>query len=210
MDPNSDSLRQLIACPTCDALHRQDAVPKGAKAACKRCGTVLFEPRAGAMTQILMLAATAFILMIAAIFFPFLAINAQGFGRKSSVFDTVLAFSDGLMLPLAIAVAALIVFLPALRFALLIYVFAPMAIGHAPARHARHAFRTAERIRPWAMAEIFIVGVAVALVKLAGLAAVTLGPAFWAFVALVIVTVLKDNVMDRFSVWQTLQQRTTS
>jgi paraquat-inducible protein A len=57
------------------------------------------------------------------------------------------------------------------------------------------------------MAEIFIIGVAVALVKVAGLATVTLGPAFWAFVLLVIVTVLKDSFMCRVTVWQTLSQR---
>ena len=49
------------------------------------------------------------------------------------------------------------------------------------------------------MAEVFIVGVAVALVKVAGLAHLSIGPAFWAFVALVLVTVLKDNFMCRVS-----------
>jgi paraquat-inducible protein A len=71
-------------------------------------------------------------------------------------------------------------------------------------------FKLAEHIRPWAMAEVFIIGVAVALVKVAGLAQVTLGPAFWAFVGLVIITVLKDNFMCRVTVWQTLNARSPS
>lgn len=202
-----DMQQDLIACPICDALHHVQDVPKGARASCARCGTVLLEPRANAMTQIVMLATTALILMIAAVFFPFLEISAAGLGRKSSVMDAILAFSDGLMLPLSFAVAALIVLLPVARFVLLIYVLAPMALGWVPAKYAGQAFRLAERMKPWAMAEIFIIGVAVALVKVAGLAQVTLGPAFWAFVALVIVTVLKDNVMDRYSVWRTLDSR---
>ena len=159
------------------------------------------------MTRIVMLSATGLILMIAAVFFPFLELSTHGLGRKSSVFDAILAFSDGLMLPLSFAVAALIVVLPITRLIALIYVFAPMALGWAPARRARAVFRMAEVIRPWAMAEIFIIGVAVALVKVAGLATVTLGPAFWAFVLLVIVTALKDNFMCRVTVWQTLNQR---
>lgn len=175
-----------------------------------RCGTVLMAPRDGAMTRIVMLSVTALILMIAAVFFPFLELRVQGLGRKSSVFDAVLAFSDGLMLPLSFAVAALIVVLPITRFIALIYVFAPMALGWAPAPHAKAAFRLAEQIRPWAMAEVFIIGVAVALVKVAGLAQVTLGPAFWAFVGLVIITVLKDNFMCRVTVWQTLNARSPS
>ena len=208
--PADMPLESLIACPECDALHRDADVPVGQKALCIRCGATLFAPRANAMTDILMLAAAALILMVAAVFFPFLEIHAAGLGQRSSVLDAILAFSDGLMLPLSFAVAALIVLLPVTRFALLVYVFAPMALGHEPARHAAWAFRQAERMRPWAMAEIFIVGVAVALVKVAGLASLTLGPAFWAFVALVVVTVLKDNLMDRFSVWQTLERRRPS
>lgn len=202
-----DSLADMIACPKCDALHRIPEVEIGAQARCARCDTVLMAPREGAMTRIVMLSITGLILMVAAVFFPFLELSTHGLGRKSSVFDAILAFSDGLMLPLSFAVAALIVVLPITRLIALIYVFAPMALGWAPARNARAAFRMAEMIRPWAMAEIFIIGVAVALVKVAGLATVTLGPAFWAFVLLVIVTVLKDNFMCRVTVWQTLNQR---
>jgi len=202
-----DSLANMIACPKCDALHRIPEVETGAQARCARCDTVLMAPQEGAMTRIVMLSATGLILMVGAVFFPFLELTTHGLGRKSSVFDAILAFSSGLMLPLSFAVAALIVVLPITRMIALIYVFAPMALGWAPAHNARSAFRMAEAIRPWAMAEIFIIGVAVALVKVAGLATVTLGPAFWAFVLLVIVTALKDSFMCRVTVWQTLNQR---
>ncbi len=205
-----DPLDQLIACPTCDALHRITDIPVGASARCRRCGTTLMSPRRGAMTRIVMLAATAAILMIAAIFFPFLQLDAGGLSRTSSVMGAVMAFSGAGMLPLSIAVAALIVILPLGRFIALAYALAPMALGWHPARHAAFAFRWAEATKPWAMAEIFIVGVAVALVKVAGLATVTPGPAFWAFAALVLVTVLKDTFMCRLTIWKTLEERRRS
>lgn len=205
-----DSPENMTACPECDALHRVQDVSEGATATCTRCGATLFAPRANAMTDILMLAAAALIPIVAAVFFPFLDINAAGIGQRSSVLDAIRAFSEGWMLPLSFAVAALIVLPPAARFALLVYVFAPMAPGWHPARHAAAAFRVAELMRPWAMAEIFILGVTVALVKLAGLASLTLGPASWAFVALVLVTALKDNLMEGSSVWQTLDRRRPS
>ncbi|MCU0911712.1 MAG: paraquat-inducible protein A [Rhodobacteraceae bacterium] len=200
-------LAGLVACPTCDVLHRLSEVPPGATARCRRCGTVLLAPRDSALTRIVMLAGTALVLMVAAVFFPFLELQVAGLSRRSSLFDAVMAFSSGLMLPLSFAVAALIILLPLFRFAALIYALGPMAIGWRPAPRAETAFRLAELTKPWAMAEIFIVGVAVALVKVAGLAKVTLGPAFWALVALVIVTVLKDNFMCRLSVWKTLEER---
>lgn len=200
----------LIACPTCDALNRVTAVPAGARGLCHRCGTVLSAPRKSAMTQIVMLSATALVLMMMAIFLPFLEVSAAGMSRQGSVLDAALSFADGVTLPLTLAVTAFIIILPALRLSLLIYVMAPMAFGWFPARHARRAFRLSEELRPWAMAEVFMIGVAVALVKIAGLASLHIGLAFWALVALVLVNVISDSFMCRLTVWRTLEQRSRS
>ncbi|EKE67834.1 MULTISPECIES: paraquat-inducible protein A [Roseobacteraceae] len=208
--PHIPDLDGMMACPACDALLVDRTVSVGATASCPRCHTVIEAPRPLAMTRIIMLALAALILMIAAVFFPFLELGAAGMVRRSSLLDTVMAYATGLTAPLTLAMAALIVVLPVTRFLTLLYVLGPMAFGWHPARHAVHAFRVTEALRPWAMAEVFIVGVAVALVKVAGLAHVSLGPAFWAFVALVIVTVLKDNFMSRVTVWKTLEARRRS
>ena len=208
--PHIPDLDGMMACPACDALLVDRTVSVGATASCPRCHTVIEAPRPLAMTRIIMLALAALILMIAAVFFPFLELGAAGMVRRSSLLDTVMAYATGLTAPLTLAMAALIVVLPVTRFLTLLYVLGPMAFGWHPARHAVHAFRVTEALRPWAMAEVFIVGVAVALVKVAGLAHVSLGPAFWAFVALVIVTVLKDNFMSRVTVWKALEARRRS
>ena len=197
----------LIACPQCDLLHAVPDVAEGHRAACARCGTVLISPRAGAFVRVVGLALTAAILMVAAIFFPFLEINAQGFRNATSVFDAVLAFTQGWMLPLAVAVAALIVLIPIMRFFAVIYTLAPLIAGQRALPGAKTMFRLSETLRPWSMAEIFIIGVAVALVKVAGLAQVSLGPAFWAFIGLVIATALQDTLMCRHTVWTELERR---
>lgn len=207
MTAHDPALDMLIACPACDALHRDAEVPVGEQARCRRCHTVLMAPREGAMTQIVMLSATALMLMVAAVFFPFLKLNVAGLEHSSSVIDAVLAYSDGLLVPLSVALAALIVILPAVRLIAVIYTVGPMMTGYAPLPAAEKAFRLANALKPWAMAEVFIVGVAVALVKVAGLATVSMGPAFWAFVALVLVTTLKDTFMCKLTVWKTLETR---
>jgi len=85
-----------------------------------------------------------------------------------------------------------------------------MSLGWYAARHAVTAFRWAETLRPWAMAEIFVIGVSVALVKIAGLASVHLGIAFWALLLLVLVNLLNDTFMCRLTIWRTLEQRRRS
>ncbi|MDX8349480.1 paraquat-inducible protein A [Cognatiyoonia sp. IB215446] len=159
-----------------------------------------------AIARVISLALTAFIMMIAAISFPFLTLDAGGLQNATSVIDAVLAFNDGLAFPLAIAVAFFIVVIPLIRLGALIYALGPLVREQKPRAGARVAFGLAERLRPWSMAEIFIVGVTVALIKVAGLAAVTIGPAFWAFAGVVIITVLKDQLICRYSIWETLDR----
>ncbi|KQI68668.1 paraquat-inducible protein A [Loktanella sp. 3ANDIMAR09] len=197
-------LDDLIACPHCDTLHIERALPEGGSARCVRCGIVLVTRRSDALVQMVSLACAAVILMMAAISFPFLDINAAGFTNETSVLSAIMAFSSGNGVPVAIAVALFIIVLPLTRLLALIYAVGPLVLGHKPRPGARIAFAMTEQLRPWAMAEIFMVGVAVALVKITGMAQVTIGPAFWAFVTLVIITIFNDRIMSRYTVWKAL------
>lgn len=200
----------LIACPTCDMLHEAVAVPEGGRLRCRRCGMVLMTNRRYAFDRTLAAAASSVILMIAAIFFPFLEVSVLGLHRQASVLDAALAFSSGLMAPLAVAVALLIVVIPILRASALGYTILPLRLGRRPAPGAARAFRLAARLRPWAMAEVFIIGVVVALVKVAGMASITLGPAFWAMTFLVLLVIFEGTSLDEWSVWQALDRNRPS
>jgi len=197
-------LTNLVACPHCDTLHTSAKLGAGEKAYCQRCGTAIMTHQPAAFAQILSLALTAFVLMLAAISFPFLDLDVAGNHNATSVVGAIMAFDEGIAVALAVAVAFFIIILPLTRLAALIYVIGPLVRGKPPRKGARAAFRLAGRLRPWAMAEIFMVGVTVALIKVAGLATVTIGPAFWAFTGLVIITVLKDQLICRYSIWQAL------
>ena len=197
----------LIACPRCDALHIERELETGETARCVRCNMVLASPRAGAFTRIIALSFTALVLMVGAVFFPFLEISRMGFGNATSLFGVAMAFSDGALMPLTVALLATIVGLPVLRAVLLVYTLLPLSQGRPPFGHAVTAFRVSEALRPWSMAEIFVIGTAVALVKVAGLAVISFGPAFWAFCALIIVTVLKNLMLSEATIWEAIGVR---
>jgi paraquat-inducible protein A len=197
-------LQELIACPHCDTLHTNSALSEGAEAHCVRCGVVLKTESSTAIVSVLALAITSFVLMVGAVSFPFLDLSAAGKTNSTSVLGAVMAFSETFTLPLAVAVAAFIIFIPLLRLSAIIFAVTPIANGSTPTRANRTAFGLAEALRPWSMAEIFIVGVAVALVKVAGLATVSFGPAFWAFTILVVLTVFQDTLICRYSIWRAL------
>lgn len=202
------NLDDLIACPTCDALYRVVAPENGERAVCARCHHVLIAPIEGAVLRVVALAMTVVILLVSALFMPFLSIEASGFRNAASVFEAALSFSRSHMVLLSLAVISLIIFIPILRALLLIYVLTPLMLHRRPWPGARTAFRLSEHLRPWSMAEIFVLGVGVALVKLAAMAHVELGMAFWLFALLVIVTVFQDGYLCRWSIWHALDEGT--
>ena len=197
-------LEDLVACSHCDTLHVDAALVEGARAHCAQCGAMMQWERATAIASVLSLAIASFCLMLAAIGFPFLDIAVGGQSNDTTVISAVTAFSGAFSLPLAFAVAGFIIFVPLLRLTAIIMAVAPLVLNRTPRPVSRRAFALAEQLRPWSMAEIFILGTAVALVKVAGLATITFGPAFWAFTILVILTVFQDTLICRYSIWRML------
>ena len=55
---------------------------------------------------------------------------------------------------------------------------------------------------PWAMIEVFILGILVSLVKLSNLAEVLIGPALWCFGALMLVLAALATQLDEHALWQ--------
>jgi len=194
----------LLACPACDLLHDVPDLPAGQRAHCLRCDHVIVSGRRTSLDRTLATAFAIAILIVFSLFFPFLSIEELGFGNSTTLLGVAGAFLTGWLIPLTIAVTATIVAIPLIRVALLVYALYPIWRGRTIPAYAARAFRWSEALRPWSMAEIFVLGAAVALVKVADLATVGFGPAFWAFCAAVIIIVFERQITDAASIWSIL------
>ncbi len=195
----------LIACPGCDALYVARMPEPGARAVCARCHRVLIAPRRRAGLRIIALSLAVTVLVTAAVFFPFLQISAAGFGNRASLLDVATSFRSGALVLVSLTSIAVIVLVPLVRTLCLIYVLAPLVRDRPAARHAAPVFRLAQQMKPWAMTEIFAIGCAVALVKVASLATLAFGPAFWMFAVLVVIVVINDIYMCDWSIWSAIE-----
>ncbi|WP_136441669.1 paraquat-inducible protein A [Pacificoceanicola onchidii] len=200
-----EDLAQYIACPNCDALYTAALPEEGGRAVCARCHTVLISTRENAGIQVLALSAAVLILVIAAVFHPFLEIHASGFGNRVSLLDVATSFRSGTLVLVSVATVMLIVLVPLIRTLLLIYVIAPIELKRPPLRHAKGAFHLAQELKPWAMTEVFSIGCAVALVKVSDLAQLDFGPAFWMFLALSVFVVINDRYLCTWSIWAAIE-----
>ncbi|WP_045389661.1 paraquat-inducible protein A [Falsirhodobacter sp. alg1] len=197
-------LTELRACPHCDALYRLVPLRSRERGTCPQCNHVLVSPRSNAFRRVIALSTAALVMLAVALFTPFLDLSAAGLHSDASIWDTAMTFSSGYLTPLAVAVVAFIIIIPALRLSLILYTLVPLSLNLPAARHAAGAYRLSEILHPWSMAEIFVIGVAVALVKIAGMASVAPGIAFWTFAALVIVIIWQESFLDSEQIWSAI------
>ncbi len=201
------SFDDLVACPSCDWLHYRTIIEQGSRASCARCGHELYTRKPFSVDRTLAASLAGIIFLILSLCLPFLSLSRSGISSSMSVLDAVSALWASDMRWLGLLSLALIALIPTLRLVLLAYVMTRLRyrLGIIPSMLS--AMRWAERMEPWAMAEIFMVGVVVSLVKISDLASLSVGPAFWALLGLIVTTSLISVFYCKDSVWQLLTTR---
>lgn len=202
---------ELIACTVCDVLHEvPPELPHNGRIRCVRCGATLLRGPGRAIDRVLAGALGTVVLVLSALFFPFLQISASGFQSATTLIETAFAFERGFTAPLTLVLILLIIVLPLTRAFALTYALLPVRLGHRPRKGAKKAFRIASHLKPWSMAEVFTVGVVVALVKIGGLAKVGLGPAFWELIFIVLIVALEMASLSEKTIWRMIDQKSRS
>ena len=194
----------LIACPGCDLLHRKVALAAGSTARCRRCGHRLYSLKDQGIERALALTLASVVLFVIANTFPFMAIEVQGIRQEISVLSAAIELFHRGMPALGVFAAAVIFLFPLLQLLGMLAVLLPL-YRRQPTAMARRALRLVSALAPWSMMEIYLLGVLVSLVKLAAMAELTLGTAFWAFGALVVTNTWASTVIDRHCLWEQLE-----
>jgi paraquat-inducible protein A len=171
-----------LACHHCGASFRRVPVEKGHVALCARCDSVL-ETYSGLRPDgWLAIAITAVLTFVMANVYPIGTLVFQGTGRSATFLDTVyVAWEAGY--PWVAALTGATGFaLPALHLFLLMWILIPMSMGRvAPA--FEQVVSLIDKLTPWCMVPVFLLGALVAIVKLVDLASLQLGVGLYATIA---------------------------
>ncbi len=196
----------FIACHECDLLHRVRPLPNGGTALCERCGALLYRRRDRSLDNVLALTMAGLILFCVANAFPLLSMRLDANIQEATLLTGVFHLWNQDMPELAVLVLLTSVVLPGLKLILLLYVTGPLRLGLRPPGLAR-AFRLARDLQPWAMMEVFLLGILVAMVKLADTADILVGPAMYAFALLILALAGVTASLDPQAVWERLEVR---
>lgn len=196
----------LIACHECDLLQQSISLPAKSKAQCGRCGAVLYRDIPNSIDRTIALSIAGLVLFICANLFPFLAFEVSGQSVQATLLSGAFALYKQGMWEVASLVVFTCVVAPLVQLLLMLYIFIQLKFDRLPYATAR-AFRFLREIQSWNMIEVFMVGVLVALVKLAKMATIVPGLALWSFMGLIVVLTAATAAIDPELVWDRLENK---
>ena len=194
---------RIIACQDCDLLYRQRVLHDGERATCSRCGAVLYRKIRNSLDYTLVFSITGIILFLMANVFPFMTFQYEGRVQGSVLLTGVkeLLVQDMWMLGILVLMVSIII--PLLKIVGMLYILVPLKANRRPWR-AAFIFRFVEALHPWAMVDVYMLGVIVAMVKLNDFATIVPGTALYSFAALLISMAAASAMLDPHDVWERL------
>ena len=192
----------MTACHECDLLLRELAEPVSAGVvSCPRCGAVLYRVSHDALERTLALTCAALVLLLIGNLFPIVGLNIQGQHVETTVLGAVRQLWRDDMSLVALVLLATTVLMPLVELGALAWLLLPLRNGRRPPGFVV-IYRALQLAQPWAMVEVFILGVLVSLVKLSHIADVLPGPAIWCFGILMLVLAALSSLFDQRALWQ--------
>ena len=198
-----DAGRSLIACHECDTLHRLPDLRPGRTLRCSRCNAVLLNYPKGGLDRPIALYLAAAILFIFANVFPFLTLDIQGREEMTTLLGTsMVLYRDG-MGELAVVVLITSFLGPALLITSSLYVLVGVRLNRS-LPGLRTALSWISHLEPWGMLDVFMLGVLVSFVKLAGMATIHIGLSLYAFIGLIFVAAAAAAAFEPHLLWHKL------
>ena len=195
------STPDTIACPDCDLQQSIPRLPPGGSARCARCRVTIARNPVDPIGRPLALTLAAAFVYVIANTAPLMALSAVG--REAST--TIMGGAREMWMRgseiAAVFVAFCAVVAPGAFIAFMLAVL--IAARRAPApRWVGRVLRVAALVEPWSMNEVMLLGILVALIKIAHLATVIPGIALYAVGVLVVLLAIVAMIFEPRAIWQ--------
>ncbi len=195
----------LFVCHECDALQKVEDLDPGEVANCACCGNRLFRQPKGGIDRPLALALGTLILYVIANVYPVMTVTIAGISQSATLTDSALIFLHLGEPELAAVVWLPTVFIPGFILCAMIYVLLAI-LSRRRWPLTRPALTWVGRLLPWGMADVFLLGVLVALVKLVALADITLDTGFYALLGLIFLYAATVAAVEPHVLWEHLDR----
>jgi paraquat-inducible protein A len=194
----------MVSCDTCGLVQAVEPLAPGMVAECTRCGSFLTARRSTSSLHVTAaLSLAALVLYVPANVYPIMKMYLHGAYSESTVWDGIKILMDHHEWAVAIIVFLASMVIPLVKLAGLFSLVVTSRMGWGRRLRGRtHLYKFIDAIGPWAMLDVFLLAVLVALVKLEGWAEILPGTGLFAFTAMVVLTMLASAAFDPKLIWQ--------
>lgn len=201
-------MESIVVCKTCGLLQRTAALQLGSVAECCRCGSTVGRYNSDSLARTAAFSLAALIFYVPANVYPILSMDFYGAYSENTVWEGCVKLFESGQWPVAVIVFFASILIPLVKLLGLFSLV--VTTKFRPARLRRGwtwIHKIIEAIGPWAMLDVFLVAVLVALVKLGRLATVLPGPGLVMFTAVVVLTILASASFDPRLIWDDKDKR---
>jgi len=195
-------IQRIVTCSICGLVQRMEELQPGMVATCYRCGSTLERRSVNSLARTGAFSLAALILYLPANLYPILQMDYYGSHTENTIWDgCVRLFQDDQWL-VAIIVFLASILIPLCKLLGLFFLVVTAKIKSTRWQQERtRVAQIIEVIGPWAMLDVFLLAILVALVRLKQLATVLPGPGVLAFTAVVVLTILASSSFDPKLIW---------
>ena len=194
----------LLACQHCDLLQRLPELAPGASARCPRCDKELWRRREDSVNRTLALTIGAAILYIIANSVPMLGLTIVGRDASTTVIGGARHLWENGQVLVGVLVLFTAVIAPALQIGFMLVIMLAVHWKRTP-RWIGTLLRHHPATRTWSMIEVMMLGVLVALIKIADYATVIPGVALFVLWSLVFLLAAIQANFDSRVVWERIE-----
>jgi paraquat-inducible protein A len=193
-------MNTVLSCKTCGLVQQLEQQVSGRyRVECAQCGAVILTNHSYSRAMTAAFSLAALFLYVPANIYPLMMMHYLGRETENTVWGGIQALWRDRMWGVAVIIFLASMLVPLLKLLGLFFLVAVRGPRWQMAR--TRIYRCIEKIGPWAMLDVFLLAIMVAVIRFGRFATVIPGPGIVAFTAVVVLTLLASGCFEPRLIW---------
>lgn len=202
IDSSNEKDLTSIACQRCDSIVDIPVLKAGEQAQCPTCSAPIAVRSLGGAGLSLATALASLVMLLLACRYPFLTLGSIGITHEISLIEVPELLVENGRPVIAVVFLLLTVVFPCILMLLNIYLLVPYHFAMTVPPAAVVILRWSHHLGHWSMVDVFVISILASLSKLIGLADLSFGVGFWAYMLFSVSVLVSLWHFDRPPLWR--------
>lgn len=198
------NIKQLIACPLCDALYEKTNLKQGQSIKCTRCGSTILERKVHSIERSYSWSLAGLLLLFPSILLPIMGVTLAGQYHNASLLDCIIVLIERGFLLIALLVFLFAIAVPVVRLFGSFYITYSFKYNKLKPSLLTF-FRAFHHLDNWAMLNVFMLGIVVSMYKLLDDTELSVNMGLLSFILWLICSTMAAATLDQDYIWQRLE-----